>query len=144
MDLARLPTHSAGVGSAAAATEEHAEASGPTFQVPDWSGDDKGVRRRAEGGVSAQEEARWRRLGAARVCARYVEVCCGGAGMARREAAGAGVCTEQARLWGEKPVLVAGSPRVGLTRRTASRSSLGSRAGATSHRVDCEMSSGVA
>lgn len=100
------------------------------------------MRPRAEGGVSAQEEARWRRPGAAGVCAHYVEVCCGGAGMARREAAGPGVST--ARLWGEKPFLLAGSPRVGLTGRTRSHLSLGSSAGALSHRVDCEMSSGVA
>lgn len=83
---------------------------GPAFHVPDWCADDKGVRPRAEGGVSAQEEARWRRLGSSGVCDRYVEVCCGGAGMARREAAGAGVSTDQARLWGEKPFLIASLP----------------------------------
>lgn len=38
-----------------------------------------------------------------------------------------------------KPVLVAGSPRVGLTGRTRSHLSLGFRTGATSHGVDREM-----
>lgn len=115
---------------------------GPAFQVPDWSGD-KGVREGGRGRVH-QEEARWRWLGAAGVFAPYVKVCCGGAGMARREAAGAGVSTGQARFWGEKPFLVVRLPRVGLTGRTRRYLSLGSRAGATSHRVDCEMSPGVA